>query len=72
MSVLGRGCVVCGVSLDGRRRQARYCSPSCRRHANRVLGLLRGEPQPGYAYLDAYLPRRNRANAPRRGVEWRV
>jgi hypothetical protein len=28
-----RACAVCGASLEARRRQTRYCSPSCRARA---------------------------------------
>jgi len=32
---MSRACDVCGASLDGRRPDARYCSPGCRREAAR-------------------------------------
>ena len=28
-----RRCEACGASLEGRRRQTRYCSPTCRARA---------------------------------------
>lgn len=60
-----RRCPVCGGSLDGRRSDAIYDRPSCRREANRVAHLLAGKPDTGYASLDEYAQRRRiRANRP--------
>lgn len=34
--LVNRTCAVCGASLDGRRRHARFCSPACRREHSRL------------------------------------
>lgn len=39
----GRRCGLCGADLAGRRADARYCSPACRRKAHR-LGRSRAAP----------------------------
>jgi hypothetical protein len=60
-----RACLVCGTSLEGRRREARYCSGACRREANRIAHLLAGQPDSGYRTLGDYVQRRQRrANGP--------
>ena len=33
----------CGISFEGRRRHARFCSGSCRLRSKRLLPELRGE-----------------------------
>ena len=37
-----RSCVVCGSSLEGRRRQTRCCSGACRAEAARLRAILSG------------------------------
>jgi hypothetical protein len=37
-----RVCALCGLSLNGRRSDARFCSPGCRREASRLKAILRG------------------------------
>lgn len=60
-----RVCPVCGASLEGRRRDAIYDRPACRREGNRLLRLAAGEPDTGYRSLDEYgKRRRTRANPP--------
>lgn len=59
-----RACPVCGASLEGRRRDAIYDRPACRREGNRLLRLAAGKPDTGYRSLDEYAARRRRrANA---------
>ena len=55
-----RGCAICGRALDGRRADARYCGPACRREASRLRRLLAGEPVDGYRNLADYLNARQR------------
>lgn len=55
-----RVCAVCGTNLDGRRADARYCTPSCRREACRIRILLAGIPVEGYRSLSQYVNRRQR------------
>ena len=58
-----RVCPVCGASLAGRRSDAIYDRPACRREGNRVLRLAAGKPDTGYITLEQYEQRRrNRAN----------
>ncbi|MDP8943093.1 MAG: hypothetical protein M3N16_03095 [Actinomycetota bacterium] len=45
---MGKRCVLCGVSLNGRRSNARFCSDACRAEASR---LLSGEGADGYLTL---------------------
>lgn len=60
-----RRCPVCGTSLEGRRRDAIYDRPACRREGNRLLRLAAGKPDTGYRSLDEYAQRRRiRANRP--------
>src|SRR5690349_18705921 len=40
--------MVCGASLEGRRRQTLTCSASCRREAARVRAILAGAGAAGY------------------------
>jgi hypothetical protein len=47
-------CKVCGASLAGKRRHARFCSPACRREHHRLSRLLRGEGDSGYRNLAEY------------------
>jgi hypothetical protein len=53
-----RTCVACGTSLAGRRPQARFCSPACRREANRLARLAAGEADGQYLTLEQYSNRR--------------
>ena len=68
-------CSFCGVSLEGKRDDARYCSSACRVEAWRLRRLLEGRPVGRYATaadrMAAYgRPRRGRrSQAAREGVE---
>ena len=42
-------CAFCGVSLKGRRDDARHCSSACRVEAWRLRRLLEGRPVGRYA-----------------------
>jgi len=45
-----RRCLVCGASLEGRRRQTRTCSDVCRAEASRLRRLLAsGGPVDGFS-----------------------
>ncbi len=46
-----RRCRVCGEDLEGRRADARYCSPACRVEGWRMARLLEGRPVGRYATL---------------------
>ncbi len=52
--------MVCGGSLDGHRRDARYCSAACRREASRVRAVLSGRSDGPYAALADLANRRQR------------
>jgi hypothetical protein len=62
-------CIVCGASLEGRRRHARTCSPSCRREASRLRAVLSGrgdgrmQPSPMQGSIGETVQ-----NAPRRAL----
>lgn len=44
---LDRVCALCGTSLTGRRRQARFCSRACRVEAGRIRAILSpSNPEP--------------------------
>lgn len=43
-----RSCVLCGVSIDGRNSQARFCSGACRAEGSRFAQILRGDPAAPY------------------------
>lgn len=60
MITANRVCPVCGASLDGRRSDAIYDTPACRREANMIARQLSGEPDTGYRSLDEYVKRRTR------------
>jgi hypothetical protein len=47
-----RRCGVCGESLDGLRRGARYCSRACKQEAYRVRQLAAGRPVAPYETLN--------------------
>lgn len=56
-----RVCVVCGVSIATRRRQARFCSGSRRAEASRIQAILSGSGTQPYRSLAERLDvRRNR------------
>ena len=59
-----RVCVVCGVSLAGKRRHARFCGSICRRESYRVVALLSGRPDSRYTTFAQY-DRRTRRRAKR-------
>lgn len=68
-----RRCDVCGLSLDGYRRDARFCNAACRAEAWRVRRLLAGMPAGRYgtlrARMDAYgRPRRHKRSQERSGA----
>lgn len=45
-----RRCLICGASLEGRRRQTPTCSDVCRAEASRLRRLLDGEsPVDGFS-----------------------
>jgi hypothetical protein len=41
-------CPICGASLEGKRRDARFCGSSCRREHGRLRRLLSGQSDSGY------------------------
>jgi hypothetical protein len=43
-----RACVICGVSLEGRRADARHCGAPCRAEASLLRAILRGETRTPY------------------------
>jgi hypothetical protein len=53
-----RTCPGCGTSLQGRRRDARYCSDRCRALASRFRRLANGTGAGKYTSLDQYLAAR--------------
>lgn len=55
-----RRCAICGVALNGRRPDARYCGAACRREACRIRRLVDGLPDAGYRTLGEYLAGRQR------------
>lgn len=57
-------CPVCGAALAGRRTDAVYCGPPCRREASRVRRLLAGQADAGYLGLLPYEDRRRRRAKP--------
>jgi hypothetical protein len=61
-----RVCRVCGDSLEGRRRQARYCDGLCRAEAARIRAILEGSSRAPYPSLD----QRVRAARKRTGARW--
>lgn len=63
-----RLCPVCGESLDGRRRHARYCSGACRAEASRLRRLLEGSPVDGFASVADRLDRMTARNRTERGT----
>jgi hypothetical protein len=46
-----RACLVCGLSLAGRRADARYCSGPCRAEASRLRAILSGSPAQRYSSI---------------------
>jgi pilus assembly protein CpaF len=48
-------CVLCGVSLDGRRRGARHCSAACRAEASRLRAILSGRGSGPYSSVASRL-----------------
>src|SRR5205814_2263082 len=70
VAVSDRRCLVCGASLEARRRHARTRSPSCRREMSRLRAVLSGRGDGPYATRgDVGVSRRNRENAPRRALQ---
>jgi hypothetical protein len=57
-------CPVCGAHLAGHRRDARCCSPACRRELARIRRLSAGEPDGRYSTLREYTERRQRRAKP--------
>jgi hypothetical protein len=63
-----RVCVVCGVSLDGRRSGALHCSPGCRREASRLRAILSGSGSGPYgSVMEKLGVARKRAKPPMGG-----
>lgn len=50
-----RVCVVCGGSLDGKRKDALCCSGPCRAERGRLLAILEGREGGPYACVVARL-----------------
>ena len=46
-----RVCIVCDASLNGRRADAKHCSPACRAEAARIRAILDGKPSCRYRSL---------------------
>ena len=46
-----RVCVVCDASLNGRRADAKHCSPTCRAEAARIRAILDGTGRCRYRSL---------------------
>lgn len=51
-----RRCPVCGISIEGRRRQALYCSGACRAHASRVRDAIGAKFDPERACTECGEP----------------
>jgi hypothetical protein len=63
-----RRCAVCGASLDGRRRDAVYCSPGCRREQGRIRAVLAGRSDGPYSTLADLAERRQSRAKPARAT----
>lgn len=59
-----RVCVMCHATLEGRRRDALYCSGACRAEGGRHRAILRGEGPQGYRSIA------ERINCPRSRTNW--
>jgi hypothetical protein len=60
-----RRCAVCGGSLSGKRKDARFCSAACRREAGRLRAVLSGRSDGPYsALVDLANRRQRRAKRP--------
>jgi hypothetical protein len=46
-----RHCVVCDASLDGMRKGAKHCTPTCRAEAARIRAILDGNGRCRYRSL---------------------
>lgn len=57
-------CIVCGKSLRHQRRDARCCSPACRREAARYRRVLAGEGDEPYSTIGELRERRQRRANP--------
>lgn len=55
-----RSCVVCGGSMEGRRRHARCCGGACRAELSRLRRILAGRQADGYGSLSDMLSRRRK------------
>lgn len=70
-----RVCALCGVSLEGHRSNAIYCSSSHRAEGSRLSRLLRGQTVDGYSSvlerLEAIQKRTNGLPRPDDGQEER-
>jgi hypothetical protein len=62
--MMHRRCIVCGGSLEGRRRDARCCSASCRREGARWRRVEAGEPDGPYSTIEQLQARRQRRAKP--------
>lgn len=64
-----RVCVVCGRSMDGKRKDALCCSGPCRAERGRLLAILEGRDGGPYAFVVARLDAlANRARGATGGV----
>jgi hypothetical protein len=61
---MNRVCPVCGASLEGRKRDAVYCSPGCRREQGRIRAVLTGRSDGPYSSLGDLAERRKRRAKP--------
>ena len=59
-----RVCVLCGESLEGRRRDARFCGGPCRAEASRLRAILRGSEAVPYSSVEERLQARRRGAGP--------
>lgn len=59
-----RTCPICGTSLEGRRKHARFCSAPCRAEGSRLRRLLSGREVDGYGSVARDL-RENAHDRPR-------
>lgn len=48
-----RLCGLCGTSIEGRRRHARFCSGACRAEASRLRRILSGSEADGFGSIAA-------------------
>jgi hypothetical protein len=61
-------CRVCGASMQAKRRDARCCSPACRREAARVRASVAGKSDGPCETLADLAARRQRRAKPPQGM----